>query len=201
MIDIAKLRLESAKELFRRKEFSFITNGNFPKQEEALHALTNSVHVVVGYGGAAGGGKSATGAIWLALTCATYPGAKGFIAREELKRLCESTLLTFFQMCSLLGIRRDIDYTYNGQYHYIQFTNGSRIDLLDAKYMPTDPMYERFGSLEYTVGWIEEAGEIHNVAYEVLKSRTGRHKNNELGLVRKLFVTLNPKKKDRKSVV
>jgi len=36
----------------------------------------------------------------------------------------------------------------------------SKIDLLDLSEAPSDPLFERFGSTEYTGGWIEEAGEI-----------------------------------------
>jgi len=123
-----------------------------------------------------------------------YPGTKWFIGRESLKRLRESTLITFFKVCSQYGIRRDVDFSYNGQDHYLQFENGSRIDMLDLRYLPSDPLYERYGSLEYTGGWIEEGGEINFGAYDTLKTRVGRQMNDKYGLLRKLFITCNPKK-------
>jgi hypothetical protein len=55
-------------------------------------------------------------------------------------------------------------------------------------------MYERFGSLEYTGGWIEEGGEINFGAYDVLKTRIGRWYNTEYNLLPKLLVTCNPKR-------
>lgn len=44
--------------------------------------------------------------------------------------------------------------TLTGKDNFIELGNGSRIDLLDLQYQPRDPLYERFGSLEYTGGWI-----------------------------------------------
>ena len=123
-----------------------------------------------------------------------YPGTKWFIGREELKRLRESTLITFFKVCTQYGIKRDKDFKYNGQDHYIQFANNSRIDLLDLRYLPSDPLYERYGSVEYTGGWIEEGGEVNFGAYDTLKTRIGRHLNDKYGILRKLFISCNPKK-------
>jgi hypothetical protein len=116
------------------------------------------------------------------------------MGREELKRLMQSTYVTWYKVCNNHKIPT-ADWKMNGQYNYIEFTNGSRIDLLDLKYLPTDPLYERFGSLEYTGGWIEEAGEVNNLAFDVLKSRVGRQLNDKYDLLPpKIFITCNPKK-------
>lgn len=181
-------------EFFRRGDFDFITttpSGKHLKQEAALQTLTDKTTVELTYGGAAGGAKSWTGCAWLIFMCECYPGTKWFIGREELKRLRESTFITFYKAARYYGIT---DFSYNGQDHYFIFDNGSRIDLLDLKYLPGDPLYERYGSTEYTGGWIEEGGEVDFGAYDTLKSRVGRHLNDKYGLVRKLFVTCNPKK-------
>lgn len=85
-------------------------------------------------------------------------------------------------------------WSFNGQLNYIQFYNGSRIDFLDLQYKPSDPLYERYGSIEFTGGWIEEGGEVNFGAYDTLKTRIGRCLNEEYGLKRKLFITCNPKK-------
>jgi len=123
-----------------------------------------------------------------------YPYTKWFIGREELARLMKSSYITFEKVCKHHGISRD-DWKLNGQYNYIEFRNQSRIDLLDLKYQPSDPLYERFGSLEYTGGWIEEAGEVDFMAFDVLKSRIGQHRNDDYGLrPAKMLITFNPKK-------
>jgi len=184
-------------ELFKRGNFDFIVEREGKKhlkQEIALQILTNTDIVEFLYGGAAGGAKSWTGCSWLAMMCLAYPGTKWFIGRESLKRLRESTLITFFKVCSKYGIQRDVDFKYNGQDHFIEFANGSRIDMLDLRYLPSDPLYERYGSTEYTGGWIEEGGEVNFGAYDTLKTRIGRHMNDFYGITRKLFITCNPKK-------
>lgn len=164
------------------------------KQDQCLKVLTDKTTKYIAFGGAAGPGKSWVGCAWLFFTCLAFPGVRAFIGREELKRLRESTLQTFFKVAAKYGAKNGIHYRYNGQDHYILFANGSRIDLLDLKYLPSDPLYERFGSIEYTCGWIEEGGEIHSGAYDTLKSRVGRQYNREYGLLGKILITLNPKK-------
>lgn len=183
-------------ELFSRGCFDFITcrdGRKHEKQDEALKILTDNEHAEFLYGGAAGGAKSWTGAAWLLFMCLCFPGSKWFIGRAELKRITQSTLITLYKVCNQYGLD-DTLYKYNGQYNYIEFYNGSRIDLLDLQYKPGDPLYERYGSIEYTGGWIEEGGEVNFGAYDTLKTRIGRHLNAELGVKRKLFVTCNPKK-------
>lgn len=163
------------------------------KQHLAYEALLKEGVNTLFFGGGAGGGKT----WWLCekslVNCLRYPGYKTFIGREELKRLMQSTFVTFTKVCSHHNIP-DGTWKLNGQYNYIEFTNGSRIDLLDLKKLPTDPLYERFGSLEYTDGNIEEAGEIDFGAYDVLKTRIGRHLNKDYGIKPTMSITGNPKK-------
>lgn len=164
-----------------------------PKQHLAYEALNDPLIDTVFIGGGAGGGKSWFICESRLINCYRYPGYKSYIGREELKRLMQSTYLTWVKVCSYHNIPKD-DWKLNGQYNYIEFRNGSRIDLLDLKYLPTDPMYERFGSLEYSDGAIEEAGEVEFLAYDVLKSRVGRHLNKQLGIKASTLISGNPKK-------
>lgn len=164
---------------------------DFPKQRAALKILQDKETNFFAFGGAAGGGKSWAGCVWLVMNCLAYPGTRWFIGREELKRLTESTLETFFKVCSEYGIT---EYRFNGQKNFFKFYNGSRIDLLELQYKPSDPMYERYGSTEFTGGWIEEGGEVHFDAYDTLKSRIGRQLNDRYGLIKKILITCNPKK-------
>jgi hypothetical protein len=163
------------------------------KQSLAHKYWTDNETSFLLFGGGAGGGKS----FWIAseeiIQAYQYPGIKSFIARKELKRLMGSTFLTFVKACQFYGVPKD-DWKLNGQYNYIEFRNGSRIDLLDINFIPSDPLYERFGSTEYTNGFIEEAGEANLGAFDILKSRIGRHKNQEFGITGKIGLTANPTK-------
>jgi len=168
------------------------------KQDEAYNKLQDKETKYILFGGGAGGGKSWLGCEWLYTCCYFYPETRWFIGREELKRLKNSTYLTFFKVFNSLFGEYDITtnkmFKYNGNDSYFNFTNGSRIDLLDLKYLPSDPLYERYGSVEYTGGWIEEGGEVNFGAFDVLKTRIGRHLNDRYDLLGKMLITSNPKK-------
>lgn len=167
-----------------------------PKQELAWDALSFNRSDIrfVGLGGGAGGGKTWMGCEWLLTNCYFYPGSRWFIARNELKRLMNSTYVTWRKVTKHHGIPDD-DWVLDGKYNVIRFKNGSTIDLLDVAYKPTDPDYERFGSLEYSGGFGEEAGEWHFGAFDVLKSRIGRHNTFDgVELPPKFYLTFNPTK-------
>lgn len=150
--------------------------------------------IEVFFGGGADGGKSWAICESRLKNALEFPGYKSFIGRHELKRLMQSTYKTWLKVCRYHNIPRE-EWKLDGNLHTIKFLNGSEIDLLDLKFLPTeDPLYERFGSLEYSDGAIEEAGEVHPLAREVMKSRCGRWRNKELGINPSLLETGNPKK-------
>lgn len=164
----------------------------FPKQREALKLLGNRKHRTVVYGGGAGGGKSWLGIEWVSGMALNFPNTRWFIGRKELKRIKQTTLVTFYKVARLKNFTHLFEF--KSQDSIIRFTNGSEVVLLDLDYQPRDPLYERFGSAEFTGGFIEEGGEIHFDAYDTLKSRVGRMLNNEYNIPPKIFVTCNPKK-------
>jgi len=163
------------------------------KQYLAWQALQDPAIAEIHYGGAAGGGKSWLGCESRLARAYAYPGYKSFVGRNELSRLMSTVYVTFNKVCKYHEIPQD-DWHFNGKYNYIEFKNGSRIDFLDLALKPSDPMYERLGSLEYTDGWIEEAGEIPFMAVDILQSRIGRHMNDEFGLKPDTLYTYNPNK-------
>ena len=167
------------------------------KQHRAYEILKDDTTKFLLFGGGAGGGKSWLGCEWILTMCYLYPGSKWFMARRELKRLMATSYITWKKVCKHHNIPAS-DWVLNGQYNYIEFVSGtakgSRIDLIDVENKPSDADFERFGSLEYTGGWIEEAGEVEFKAFDILKSRVGRHLNNELNIKPKILLTCNPNK-------
>jgi phage terminase large subunit len=164
-----------------------------PKQAEAYKYLFDKETNYVVFGGAAAGGKSWLIAEWLLVMCLQYPQTRWFIGRKELKQLMGSTFVTFQEVCMKHNVPTSM-WKLNGQYNYIEFKNGSVIDLLDLKKDPSDPMYQGFGSKLYTGGAIEEAGDVESGAFEILKTRVGRWQNLENGLIPKILITCNPTK-------
>lgn len=161
------------------------------KQKKAFNFLTDHETEFVGYGGAAGGGKTALGCYYLMQIGYYAAGSKWFIGRDRLKDTRASVLKTWGKISKQIGF--DAEWTYVD--NRIRFKNGTDVDFIDLTFLPVkDPMFERYGSTEYTGGWIEEAGQVHYMAFEVLKTRIGRWLNQELNIKKKIFVTFNPKK-------
>lgn len=162
-----------------------------PKQLEILKVLEDKTHTEIFIGGAAGGSKSFTGCLWQIMRRMKYPGSRGFIARARLKSLKESTLLTFFEVCKLMKLRFNKDFTYNAISGLIKFSNGSEEYLRDLFYYPSDPEFVSLGSTEYTDGFIDEMAEIGEQAYQIIRSRM-RFKLDEFGLIPKIGMGSNP---------
>ena len=146
-----------------------------PKQKEILKVLEDDVHTEIFMGGAAGGSKSFTGCLWQIIRRINYDGSRGFIARARLKSLKESTLLTFFEVARMIGLKLNgkgpYDFTYNAISGLIKFNNGSEEYLRDLFYYPSDPEFVGLGSTEYTDGFIDEMAEIGEQAYQIIRSR------------------------------
>ena len=165
-----------------------------PKQVEAWEAWESKEITELGYGGAAGGGKTRLGCYLLITACEQYPGSRWAIGRKELKTLRLTTLSSLFEIFKELGYSEK-DYKYDVQQGLITFANSSQILILDTAYSPQDPEYTRFGSLEISGAWIDESNETPEKAKSILKTRVGR-KNNVNGISIKPFwlETFNPNK-------
>lgn len=172
---------------------TFNTNGN-EKQKEVCRAwLNNEVSDIV-YGGSKGSGKSYLGASLIFGDAFLYPGTHFFIARKELNDLRKYTIPTVYEAIRAFGVDPEKYVKFNGQDNFFSCYNTSKVYLLEAKHIPSDPLYMRFGSMSMTRGWMEEAGEMEEAAKNNLMASIGRWKNDKYNLPGKLLQTCNPAK-------
>lgn len=170
----------------------FNTQGNEKQKLCAKYWIDDETTDIV-YGGSKGSAKSYTGCSLIFGDAYIYPETHYFIARKNLNDLRKFTRPSIHEVFNNWGIT-DKYYKFNGQDNYYELYNKSKVFLLDAKYLPSDPDYYRFGSMQMTRGWIEEAGEFEEKAKNNLQASLGRWKNEFYNLKPKLLQTCNPSK-------
>lgn len=174
------------------KQISFNVNGNL-KQLECVKYWIDKETIDIVYGGSKGSAKSFTGCSLIFGDALIYPETHYFIARKTLTDLRKFTIPSIHEVLNNWGITQNY-YKYNGQDNYFELYNKSKVFLIDAKYLPSDPHYARFGSMQMTRGWIEEAGEFEEECKNNLQASIGRWKNDLYDLHPKLLQTCNPAK-------
>ncbi len=164
-----------------------------PKQYLAYDAWDNDEVDDVIFGGFAGGGKTWFGSEVLMRDALQWPETRYFAARKDLKSVMETCFVTMTQkVFPHHKLIQGKHWEFNGQRYEIKFYNNSIIKFLHTDLIPSDPMFDRFGSQEFTRGWGDEVSEWNFKAYDVLKSRVGRWKNKEYDIKSKMLLTLNP---------
>lgn len=171
-----------------------LTQTATKKQVQAFKLWADNITEEIVFGGSKGGGKSFFGASCIFHDALVYPGTRFFIARETLADLRKHTLPTIFEVFSKWGINADDYMRFNGQDNKFVFRNKSEVLLIECSAMPSDPLFERFGSMQMTRGWIEEAGEVAEMAKVNLGLSIGRWLNDKHKMKRKMLMTCNPKK-------
>ena len=161
------------------------------KQSIAWKLLFDDKTNEILYGGSAGAGKSWLGCLWIVTLCLKYEGIRCLIGRTVLQQLKLTTLNTLFETLQAMNLKSGDHYTYNGQSNVITFFNKSEIVLKDLAYQPSDPNYDSLGGLELSAVFVDEAAQIPQLAYNILKSRI-RFKLNEFKLIPKILMTCNP---------
>jgi hypothetical protein len=173
-------------------EIQFKTKN--PKQIEAAEYWIDDTTEELLYGGAKGGGKSYIGCSLIFGDALIYPGTHYFIARKELNDLRKYTIPSVHEVFRNWGLDIEKYAPFNGQDNIFHLHNGSKVYLISCSIVPSDPLFERFGSMQMTRGWIEEAGEVAEAAKSNLWLSIGRWRNEEYKLKKKLLLTANPKK-------
>lgn len=163
------------------------------KQTQALDLLESNYSVTLCFGGGAGSAKSFLGAYWIIKSCLKYPGTRYLVGRARLSTLKSTTLLSLFEVCKIQGLIVDEHFKYNAQDNTIKFFNGSMIFLKDLFFYPNDPQFDSLGSLEVSAVFIDEAQQITETAFEVVRSRI-RYRLDDFNLTPKILLTCNPGK-------
>lgn len=173
-------------------KLTFDTRGN-EKQKECARQWINPQVTDIAYGGSKGSAKSFTGCSLIFGDAFMYPETHLFIARKKLNDLRKFTIPSIHEVFGIWGISNQY-YNFNAQDSVFTLYNKSKVYLLEAKYMPSDPLFYRLGSMQMTRGWIEEAGEFPEAAKNNLMASIGRWKNDTYNLAPKLLQTCNPSK-------
>lgn len=142
-------------------------------------------------GGAAGGGKSYLGSCWVISSCIRFENIRAVVARKTIKSLKESTFNTIKTILKTWGLKEGINYKINNLEGTVTFWNDSVILLKEMVDLPSDPNFERFGSSEYTIAFVDEVSEISERAIEVLFSRL-RWRTHETFKTPRMFMSTNP---------
>lgn len=167
-----------------------------PKQVQALKYLNDNTTKFTGYGGAARGGKTLIGCLFILLECYAYPGTRYLLARRQLKNLLQTSWKTMLRLFANFDIQKDVDYKHNQQYHEVKFLEtGSEIILFDAIYMPSDEDGVRLGSMEVTKAFIDQSEQVNPKMVEKISERVGTHMNLKYNLKGKVLESFNPSKK------
>lgn len=157
------------------------------KQTKAFDYLEDKTTKEILFGGSAGSAKSFTGCLWQLLRRLQQPNTRGLIGRAKLTDLKNTTLMTFFEVANMLGVSHK--FKYNAQNNRILFDNGSIIFLKDLFLYPSDPEFVSLGSMEITDCFIDEAGDVCEKAYTILRTRI---RYNLINGVPKMALGANP---------
>lgn len=174
-------------------KLQFNTRGN-NKQKACVAAWVDPTKTHICFGGAKGGAKSFTGCKLIFGSALIYPETYWFIARKKLNDLRRFTIPSIHECFEDWNLDINKYAKFNGQDNYYELTNGSKVFLLDVSYQPSDPLYTRFGSLQFTGGWGEETGEWEEAAANNLQAACGRWNNKKYNLPPKFLETCNPSK-------
>lgn len=169
----------------------FDKNGNEEYKPVCTGCGNENIPRIILSGGAAGGGKSWLGCMWLLSSCIRWEGFKCVIARLTLKVLKETTGATLLNCIKNMKLKENVHYTYDKVNGIYEFWNGSQIILKELAPSPSDPTYSALGGLEISAAFIDEVDQIEEKAVDVLYSRI-RWKIKETLVVPKLLLSCNP---------
>lgn len=161
-------------------------------QQKAFDVLMDDVHTAIWYWWWAWGWKTYLGIIWLWRMCNEYEGVRYALVRDTIKNIKQTSVISLEKFYRDYNIPYEMRWQLNNVSNVITFRNGSQILLREWCYLPQDPLYNRFGSLELTGAFVEESAECPLDWIEILQTRVWRFKNTEYGILGKVLETFNP---------
>jgi len=164
------------------------------KQDLIFEYFDDEETTEVLFGGNVAGGKSYGASAFAIIKCLQYPNIRVGLARNELTTLKKTTVVSLFEVMNDFNLKTEEHYRYNSTSGEITFFNGSKIVLLELRYLPSDQNYTRLGGQLLTFAIIDEAGEVDEKGKQILQSRLGRWLNKELNIKPFLLMTCNPSK-------
>lgn len=135
--------------------------------------------------------NSYVGSAWLVSSCMRFENICAVVARKTIKSLKESTFITIKKVMKEWGLKEDENYCINNIDGIITFWNESVIRMKEMADLPADLDFTRFGSLEATIVFVDEASEISERAADVMFSRI-RLRTSETFKTPKMFLSCNP---------
>lgn len=120
-----------------------------------------------------------------------FSDIRAVVARKTLKSLKGSTWNTIKKVCKEWGLKEGVHYKINNLDGILTFWNDSVIIMQEMVDLPSDPNFERFGSSEFTIAFIDEVSEISERAVEVLFSRL-RWRTAETFKTARMMMSTNP---------
>lgn len=161
-------------------------------QQKAFGYLMDKEHTAIGYGWWAGWGKTYLGIIWLWRMCNEYPWVRFALVRDTIKNIKQTSVISLEKFYNDYKIPEDMRWHLNNVTNVITFPNGSTILLREWCYLPQDPLYNRFWSLELTGAFVEESAECPLDWIEILQTRVWRFMNSKYWITGKVLETFNP---------
>lgn len=135
--------------------------------------------------------NSYVGSAWLVSSCMRFDNIRAVVARKTIKSLKESTFITIKKVMKEWGLKEDENFCINNIEGTITFWNESVIMMKEMADLPADLDFSRFGSMEATIVFVDEASEISERAADVMFSRI-RWKTSETFKTPKMFLSCNP---------
>ncbi len=161
-------------------------------QQKAFEYLLDDTHTAIGYWWGAGWGKTYLGIIWLWRMCNEHPWVRYALVRDTIKNIKQTSVISLEKFYNDYKIPEEMRWHLNNVSNVITFPNGSQILLREWCYLPQDPLYNRFWSLELTGAFVEESAECPLDWIEILQTRVWRFMNSKYGITGKVLETFNP---------